>query len=43
MRLDSGRRETKRSGEAAADEHGLITITGLGQGKLTLTRAASVP
>jgi hypothetical protein len=38
--LDTGRRETNRSGEATADEHGLVTIPGLGQGKLILTRRA---
>ncbi|MBM4042000.1 MAG: hypothetical protein FJ290_26190 [Planctomycetes bacterium] len=37
--LDTGRRETRRAGEATADEHGLVTIPGLAHGKLILTRA----
>jgi len=41
--LDTGRRETKRTGDAAADEHGLVTIPGAGQGKLVLTRLGAVP
>jgi len=39
--LDTGRREANRTGEAVADEHGLVTIPGLGQGKLILTRAGA--
>jgi hypothetical protein len=41
--LDTGQRETKRTGEAAADEHGLVTVPGLRSGKLILTRAGAAP
>jgi hypothetical protein len=34
-----GRHGKPRTGEAAADEHGLVTVPGVGHGKLILTRA----